>query len=49
MPAEGKSGAKPNARSYLEKQLVMNLPMDALGLAEPHSALNAIYVDSSTR
>ena len=48
-PAEGKSGAKPNARSCLEKQLVMNLPMDVLGLAKPYSDLNAVCVDSSTR
>ena len=27
----------------------MNLPMDALGLAEPHSGLNAVCVDSSIR
>ena len=26
----------------------MNLPMDALGLAEPYSGLHAVCVDSST-
>ena len=48
MPAEGMLGAKLIARGCLEKQLVMNLPMDALGLAEPHSDPNVVCVDSST-
>ena len=47
MLAEGISGAKFITRSCLEKQLVMNLSMDALGLVEPHSGPNAVRVDSS--
>ena len=49
MPVEGMPRAKLIGRSCLEKLLVINLPMDALGLAEPHSSPNAIRVDSSTR
>ena len=36
------------ARNCLEKQLVINLPMDVLELVEPHLGLNVVFVDSST-
>ena len=37
------------ARNYLEKQMIVNLSMDALGLIETHLGLNTVCVDSSTR
>ena len=48
MPAEEVSGIKLNAKNCLMKQLVKNLPIDAQGLAEPHSGLCVVYMDSST-
>ena len=47
-PAEGMPGQNSIAKNYLEKQLIMNLPLEALGLAEPNLGLNAVCVDSST-
>ena len=47
MPAEEMPGQNLITKNYLEKQVVRNLPMDALELAKPYSSPNAFYVDSS--
>ena len=47
-PTERMPRAKLIARYCLEKQLVMNLHMDALGLVEQHSDPNVVCVNSST-